>query len=73
LLVRVLREAATAATVGEEGCEEMGYEGEVESMPEVVNGVKSRTSGKSTRAEFLDAYTPKCMERLRCSASTGGG
>ena len=51
----------------------MGNEGEVESMPEVVNGVRSSTSGKCTRALFLDAYVPKCRERLRCNASTGGG
>jgi hypothetical protein len=64
--------AATAA-VGEGMFEEIGIEGEVESMPEVVNGVRSSTSGKSTRTVFLDAYVPKCTERLRCSASTGGG
>ncbi len=67
--------AAATAAVGEGmwGCEEMGNEGEVESMPEVVNGVRSSTSGKCTRAEFFDAYVPKCTERLRCSVSTGGG
>ena len=72
LVVRRAREAAAAA-VGEGRCEEMGKEGEVESMPEVVNGVRSSTSAKCTLAEFLDAYAPKCTERLRCSASTGGG
>ena len=67
--------AAATAAVGEGmwECEEIGNEGEVESMPEVVNGVRSSTSGKCTRAVFLDAYVPKCTERLRCSASTGGG
>src|SRR6266702_4022185 len=54
-------------------CEEMGKEGEVESMPEVVYGVRSSTSGKCTRAVFLEAYAPKWTERLRCNASTGGG
>jgi hypothetical protein len=53
--------------------EEIGIEGEVESMPEVVNCVKSRNSENCTRAVFLDAYVPRCTERLRCSASTGGG
>jgi phosphoenolpyruvate synthase/pyruvate phosphate dikinase len=67
--------AAATAAVGEGMCryEEMGNEGEVESMPEVVNGVRSSVSGKCTRAVFLAAYVPKCTERLRCSASTGGG
>jgi hypothetical protein len=71
--------AAATAAVGEgmeEGMwryEEMGNEGEVESMPEVVNGVRSSVSGKCTRAVFLAAYVPKCTERLRCNASTGGG
>jgi hypothetical protein len=77
LIVCEDKEVATAATaeVGEGmwGCEEIGNEGEVESMPDVVNGVRSSTSGKCTRAVFLDAYVPKCTERLRCSASTGGG
>lgn len=54
-------------------CEEMGNEGVVESMPEVVYGVRSRTSGKWTRAVFLEAYAPKWTERFRCNASTGGG
>ena len=54
-------------------CEEIGNEGEVESMPEVVYGVRSRSSGKCTRAVFLEAYAPKWTERLRCNASTGGG
>ena len=77
LVACVDKEVATAATaaVGEGmwGCEEIGIEGEVESMPEVVNGVRSSTSGKCTRAVFLDAYVPKCTERLRCNASTSGG
>ena len=54
-------------------CEEMGEEGKVESMPEVVYGVRSSTSGKCTRAVFLEAYAPKWRERFRCNASTGGG
>ena len=67
--------AAAAAIVVVVGgmCEEMGNEGEVESMPEVVKGVRSSTSGKCTRAVFLDAYAPKWRERFRCNASTGGG
>ena len=69
-------EAAAAAdvmVVVGDMCEEMGKEGEVESMPEVVYGVRSSTSGKCTRAVFLEAYAPKWTERLRCNASTGGG
>jgi hypothetical protein len=55
-----------ASVVGEGACrydsyEEMGNEGEVESMPEVVNGVRSSDSRKCTHAVFLAAYVPKCM------------
>jgi len=32
--------------------------GTVERLPEVVKGVKSRTSGKYTRIVFFDAYWP---------------
>ena len=55
------------------GGEEMGTEGTVESFPEVVKGVRSRTSGKSTRMLFLEAYCPKWTERLMWRARTGGG
>ena len=73
LVVCVDKEVTAAVGEGMWGWEDIGNEGEVESMPEVVNGVRSSTSGKCTRAVFLDAYVPKCTERLRCSASTGGG
>jgi hypothetical protein len=55
------------------GGEEMGTEGTVDSLPEVVNGVRSRISGKRTRTVFFDAYWPKWTDRLMCSARTGGG
>ena len=38
------------------GGDEMGAEASVESLPEVVKGVRSRTSGKTTRMLFFDAY-----------------
>lgn len=38
--------------------DEMGAEGEVESWPEVVNGVKSRCSGKRIRHVFLIPEVP---------------
>lgn len=70
-----MRDETGGAVAGEGMCigEEMGMEGEVESMPEVVNCVKSSISENCTRAVFLDAYVPKCTERLRCSTSAGGG
>lgn len=34
---------------------EIGAEGEVERLPDVVNGVRSRISGKTTRQGFLPA------------------
>lgn len=57
----------------EGGGVDMGMDGTVESCPEVVNGVRSSISGNSIRTLFLDAYWPKCTERFKCSASTGGG
>lgn len=38
------------------GGDEMGIDGTVDRFPDVVNGVKSRTSGKTTRMAFLAAY-----------------
>jgi hypothetical protein len=37
------------------GCDEMGTEGLVERLPEVVNGVRSRNSGNRMRTVFLVA------------------
>lgn len=60
-----------------DGCgwgEEIGYDGIVESWPEVVYGVRSRTSGNITRQEFLlECPLPKCIDRFKCNARTRGG
>jgi hypothetical protein len=37
------------------GGEDIGTEGTVESLPEVVNGVRSRSSWKTTQTLFLEA------------------
>jgi hypothetical protein len=58
LVIRATREEAAEGM-----CDERGNEGEVESMPEVVNGIRSSASGKCTCAEFLVAYALKCMEQ----------
>ena len=52
---------------------EMALVGTVDKLPDVVKGDKSKTSGKWTFIEFLDAKCPKCIDRLRCKARTGGG
>lgn len=47
-------ERGGGVTVGDE----MGAEGDVESCPEVVKGVKSSNSGKSIRQVFLIPEVP---------------
>lgn len=62
--------------VEEKTCEagdEMGTEGDVDSWPEVVYGVRSRTSGKLTLHVFLCVAYDVCRDLFRCSTSTGGG
>lgn len=43
---------------------DMAEVGTVERFPDVVYGVRSRTSGKIRRTVFLDAYCPKCTDRF---------
>ncbi len=37
---------------------DIAHVGSVERLPDVVNGVRSRTSGKCTRMVFFAAYWP---------------
>jgi hypothetical protein len=40
------------------GGDEMGIDGTVDKFPDVVNGVRSSSSGKTIRMAFLAAYWP---------------